>query len=243
MVIAYLDETGDHSLRNSDSNFPVFVLMLYIVDIEHYINNVVPHANRIKFEYFGHEGVIFHSRDIRKAQREFHILKDSKIRINFVHDMNSLMRDNSYELIAVGIDKKKHFDRYRYKAEDPYELSLKFSLERFIAMLKDMDQRNVTIVAESRGKKEDKNLKAAFNEITNLGTYYLPQNQFRKINWNLAFVKKQMNIIGTQIADLAAYPTARYIINPSEKNPAYKIIEKKFYAGPNNNINGLKIFP
>ena len=51
-----------------------------------------------------------------------------------------------------------------------------------------------------------------------------------------------MNVVGTQLADLAAYPVARYIHNPSKPNPAYDSIKTKFYKGKGW-IQSLKIFP
>lgn len=51
-----------------------------------------------------------------------------------------------------------------------------------------------------------------------------------------------MNVIGTQLADLAAYPIARYVINPKKPLPAYDIVRRRFYKGPGW-ISGLKVFP
>lgn len=52
----------------------------------------------------------------------------------------------------------------------------------------------------------------------------------------------ELNVVGTQLADLAAYPVARYIHNPNKPNPAYDIVKTKFYKGKGW-IQGLKIFP
>ena len=51
-----------------------------------------------------------------------------------------------------------------------------------------------------------------------------------------------MNIIGTQMADLAAYPIARYVLDRKKPNPAYEAIKAKFYQG-SGLVRGLKIFP
>jgi hypothetical protein len=51
-----------------------------------------------------------------------------------------------------------------------------------------------------------------------------------------------MNVIGTQLADLAAYPIAKYAINPAKPMPAYDVVRKRFYKGKGW-IHGLKIFP
>lgn len=45
-----------------------------------------------------------------------------------------------------------------------------------------------------------------------------------------------MNIIGTQMADLAGYPIARHVLDPNKANAPYEIIRPKF-------CRQLKIFP
>jgi hypothetical protein len=49
-------------------------------------------------------------------------------------------------------------------------------------------------------------------------------------------------VVGTQLADLAAYPIARHVLNPQKQNFAYEVIKKKIYKG-RGLISGLKIFP
>jgi hypothetical protein len=45
-----------------------------------------------------------------------------------------------------------------------------------------------------------------------------------------------------KLADLTAYPIARHVIEPKRANPAFEIIENKFYE-KNGTRYGLKIFP
>lgn len=81
--IVYLDETGDHSLEKEDKDFPVFALVMMVCDQDRYKDTFVPMVNRLKFDYFGHECVIIHSRDIRKAQNDFGFLTDPQKRQTF----------------------------------------------------------------------------------------------------------------------------------------------------------------
>ncbi len=57
---------------------------------------------------------------------------------------------------------------------------------------------------------------------------------------NITF--KNKNINGLQLADLVAYPIARYVIAPKRVNLAFEIIAKKIYA-KNGKRYGLKIYP
>jgi hypothetical protein len=75
-LVVYFDEVGNPTLDPSDKDFPVFAIALLICDSQCYINQIVPRVNQVKFDVFGHEGVILHSRDIRKAQGDFGFLTD-----------------------------------------------------------------------------------------------------------------------------------------------------------------------
>ncbi len=240
--IAYLDESGDHSLELIDKDFPLFVLVFCVVDLNVYINAIVPDIYRLKFDYFGHEGIIFHSRDIRKASGDFTFLTIPAKRSLFIDRMNQIMSKNDYMLIATVIRKQAHKERYGQNADNPYDLALKFAMERLLAFLEQQGQDNLQIIAEARGRREDNSLELTFRRIIDEGTEYNPAARFKKINFNLTFKKKEANIIGTQLADLAAYPIARYISNPAKPNPAYDIVKTKLYKS-GGVIKGLKVFP
>lgn len=241
-VVVYIDENGDHSLEVVDQHFPLFVLTMMIADVSIYNENIVPAFCKFKFDYFGHEGVILHSRDIRKAQREFSFLNDPAKREPFYARLYEVMEGLDYRVIAIVIRKQRHKERYGRSARNPYDLAFTFALERLLPLLEGLAQIEVQLIAEARGKREDAELKLAVLDVVNNGTYYNPASRFRKVHFNLSFRSKSMNIIGTQVADLAGYPIARYALNPRYEGPLFKIIRKKFYKGPGW-VHGLKIFP
>ncbi|HEX8228567.1 MAG TPA: DUF3800 domain-containing protein [Chloroflexia bacterium] len=241
-LIVYIDEAGDHSLERGDEGFPVFVLVLMICDISTYTQDIVPAVYQLKIDYFGHEGVILHSRDIRKAQGPFTFLNDRDVKQSFYERINQIMREAEYKLIASVIRKQHHKERYGRNAANPYDLSLEFALERLMPLLEEVGQTEVQLVAESRGRREDAELELIFLRTVNNGTDYVSADRFRRIQFKLHFLPKAMNIVGTQIADLAAYPIGRYCIDKSKPNPAYEIVKEKFYKGPGA-VYGLKIVP
>jgi hypothetical protein len=89
-LVVYFDEVGNPTLDASDKDFPVFAIALFICQEQHYIDVITPRVNRFKFQWFGHEGVILHSRDIRKAQGDFGILTDQVTRQAFIEDLNDV---------------------------------------------------------------------------------------------------------------------------------------------------------
>lgn len=230
-LIAFLDETGDHLLTTVDPGFPVFVLMLMIFDTQDYINGTVPAVLRLKFDYWRHEGIILHSRDIRKAQGDFGFLTTPDNRQPFYERLNQIMREGKYALISVGIHKAKLVDRYS-SPMNPYDLALEFALERLIRLMEERSESKVTIVAEARGNNEDSQLRETFERLLSRGTDYVVKERIlQRIDaTSLVFKEKKMNITGTQLADLTAYPTARSMIGSSTESRAIETFRDKFYA-------------
>ncbi|WP_296524012.1 hypothetical protein [Rhodoplanes sp.] len=64
--IVYADESGDHSLTSIDLSYPVFSPAFCIFEKGTYVQSVVPRIQQLKFEFWGHDGVVLHGHDIRK---------------------------------------------------------------------------------------------------------------------------------------------------------------------------------
>jgi len=239
--IAFLDECGDHSLEKIDKDFPLFVLSSIIVERTLYESVIIPAFNGLKMKFWDHEGVNLHSRDIRKAEGAFSILENAKRREHFVGELTALIRDLPYTLFIVGIDKPKHREKYGDKAKNPYELALTFTFERVLNFLEKQGDHHLPVIAESRGKNEDRDLEAAFYKLMSSGTFYNKSDRFNKLTCPLLFQDKRKNIVGLQLADLCAYPSARHILKPSQTNRAFEVIGKHIYNG--GTVKGWKLFP
>jgi len=238
-LLVFLDEAGDHSLDPVDKDFPVFVLVFMVCDDEEYANVLVPAFTRLKVKYFGHDGVILHSRDIRKGQGDFAFLQVPNERERFYSDLNELMIDANFQLIAIAIRKQSHKARYGKACRNPYDLALEYGMERLKSYLEEVGQKDVTLIAEARGKNEDDSLRLAFLQLLKHGSYY---HDFKSINFDLKFVAKKGNVLGHQIADLCAYPIARRVIDPTKSHRAFEIVRMKFIDRPGWR-HGFKIFP
>ena len=95
-----------------DKSFPVFALCACLFKIEDYLTKELSAFSRIKFKHFGHDAVIFHSRDIRKRLGPFQILTNDKVRADFMGDLNAYFEGTGANFIAAGIDKIKHKKQY-----------------------------------------------------------------------------------------------------------------------------------
>ena len=162
-TIVYVDESGDHGLDAVDPDYPIFVLAFCVFDKRTYTESCAPALQRLKFKHWGHDMVILHEREIRKATGEFAFLVDPVRREEFMADLNDLVECSDFKVIASAIEKRKLRERYG-RPENPYELALEFCLERLWFLLKRRRQ-TVHIVFESRGRREDEELELEFRLI------------------------------------------------------------------------------
>lgn len=64
----------------------------------------------------------------------------------------------------------------------------------------------------------------------------------KRYGMKISFRDKRDNINGLQLADLIAYPIARYVIDKKRANPAFDELSPKLYLKGNKRY-GLKMFP
>lgn len=237
----YVDESGDHSLATVAQEYPVFVLAACLFDAEEYCGTVIPAVCRLKFRHFGHDQVILHEREIRKAKGPFAFLTDRERRFEFMGDLANLVDSSPFILVAGVIRKDLHLEAYAMP-ESPYDLALTFCLERLHLHLKpevEAGQR-VPIVVERRGKKEDKELELVFRRVCD-GMNAVGE----RFPFNLQFADKLSNSSGLQLADLVARPIGRHEMAPDQPNRAWDVLVGKFRRSPRRVIKGwgLKRFP
>lgn len=239
----FLDESGDHGLSNIDENFPIFVLSGILITETDY-TAIKQNILQIKKQFWGDKKAIFHSRDIRKCEKEFVILFDEKIKKDFYEQINNLISSSNYEIISSAIDKNKYIKRYGRLSDDVYEIALSFIIERSIFSLdeKHESDKKLNIIIERRGKKEDKKLSDHFQRLCSRGTGYVVPTRLEMYEMNISFKIKSEDVAGLQFADLIAYPIARHILDPDRANPAFDIFASKFYS-KKGKIYGLKVFP
>lgn len=237
----FIDESGDHGLKSVDINFPVFVLCGVIFSEEKY-NDFNSRINELKNDLWSSSEVIFHSRDIRKCEKEFQILFNLEKKEFFYNKVNDITYNSDYTIISSVIQKEEYIKKYG-RLGNVYAVSLSFIIERTIFFL---DSKNksiqLEIIVEKRGKLEDNELLKHYNEVYSIGTGYVKPERIKSYGTKLRFRSKKDNINGLQLADLVAYPIARHIIEPSRVNIPFDIIENKFYQY-NGKCFGLKQFP
>lgn len=238
--MVYVDESGDHGLSEINPDYPVFVLAFCIFHIPTYVGQIVPDVERLKFKYFGHDMVVLHEMDIRKAKKPFDILRDASIREEFMGDLNGLLTRSPFAVTASVI-LKEDYRRRRGEGTNPYHVALEFGLERVFLHLQALGQRGrrTRVIFESRGRKEDAELELEFRRI-------MDRTAMQGMAATLEFlcVSKQANSSGLQVADMVARPIGLHVLRPEQTNRAWDVIRPKVRSGPGGRLEGygLKIF-
>jgi len=237
--IIYVDESGDHSLKSIDSDYPMFVLAFCIFKKESYKESAVKKLKEFKFEHFGHDMVVLHENEIRRDKGYFNILKSKELKQNFMNKLTQIIDEEDFTIVATAINKKQ-FDSNTTKS--PYDVALKYCMEIAYHFLEKQKQSGkiTHIVVEKRGKKEDEELELEFRRI-NSG-----QNKINNpMNFEIIMAHKQSNSAGLQLADLVARPIGISILKPNKENRAYEIVKKKFYTKKKGWFldYGLKVYP
>lgn len=239
--IAFFDECGDHSLEKIDPDFPLFVLSTVVIERRAYVEQLIPALSRLKLQFWSHEGVNLHSREIRKAHGDFAFMQVPALRTAMMAAVSELMASLPFTLFITAIRKQKHKDRYGQEADNPYDVALTYTFERVLHFLEGEGETHLPVTAEARGKNEDNELAAAFQRIMTEGTRYNSAERFRALTCPLAFRRKSDNIAGMQVADLCAHPAARKVLKPEQPNQAYDVIKPHLYQRAG--VTGWKVFP
>ena len=172
MQLMFLDESGDHNLSVIDPQYPLFVLGGVIMDAEYVRDVLTPRVQAFKRMLFGNERLVLHTADITRNRNGFERLKDTGFRTEFYRQLNSLMAELDYRVVACAIRKDWHLSRYGMAALDPYLMSLDILVERFCMDVGDVEDGGL-IVAEKRGPTLDHELELAWLNLKIQGTRFV----------------------------------------------------------------------
>jgi len=248
----YVDEVGNPDLGSSrDPKHRYLSLTGVIIALAHVDAVVFPELERLKRTYFGghpDEPIILHRKELVNAAPPFDCLRDADAQERFNEELLGLLDRLDYCAITVVIDKLAHLEQYHVWRHDPYHYCMMVLLERHVRRLQAAGCRG-DVMAESRGGKEDRRLKASFERLVAQGTEYVSAEQLSAslTSGQLKVKPKSNNIAGLQLADLIAHPSFRATLcrHNQEALPATfggKIAEllerSKYYRSPQGRIEG-----
>ncbi len=243
MYQLYIDESGDHNLIQIDDQYPVFVLTGVLIEEDCHNTTLTDELKNFKIELFGDENIILHTADITRNKNGFERLKETEFRNNFYEKSNNLLSRIDFKVIAAAIKKKEYKHRYGIRAIDPYLFCLEVLIERFVYELRETHSKGF-VIAEARNSLLDNQLEIAYLNTKISGTRFIRSKEIKENIEGFFIRKKEENIAGLQIADLAATPIGRYIIGKKVKKD-FEIVESKFRKNSNGKYRGygLVIIP
>jgi hypothetical protein len=168
----------------------------------------------LKQGVFGRSDFPLHRTDIMAADKPpFDQLKDRTLRQRFDDELLAVIESASYRVVTVVIDKKEHKAKYSVWHFQPYHYCMTVLLERYVLFLRGAGEVG-DVMAESRGKKDNKRLAKAYRYIYKHGTDNIPADMVRRwLSSNEIKIKpKSDNIAGLQLADSLANPSCRELI-------------------------------
>ena len=109
--VVYVDESG-HSNWTAAPEYPLLSLNYCMFEKDHYIDELIPRFNRLKFKYWGCDNIVLHERDLPKSDKirdpavrsKYERLKGDRRRA-FMDELTQLMRDAQFRCFCVVIDK------------------------------------------------------------------------------------------------------------------------------------------
>jgi hypothetical protein len=216
----FLDESGDHNLnpKKISPNYPIFVLGGVIVDRGYLREVIEPRVREFKRRFWGREDVILHTVAMRNNAGDFHFLIDPERRGIFYAELNAMLRDLEYTVVAVVVRKDAYLARYGVEAADPYMYALGMLVERFCRELgSELD--GGFICAEKRNATLDRELMATWEGLRTggTGTGNSPSQRIDERIVGLDLRDKKPNLAAMQLADLVITPIGRYVLRMPEK--------------------------
>ena len=236
MKVLFLDESGDHNLRVIDPSYPIFVLGGVIVDREYADGPLTEAFDEFKLRMFGRTDIVLHTADIIRTRNGFEVLKDYEFRSYFYSELNAMMQDLSYSVVACVNRKFNYLRLYEPHQPNIYHLSFDVLVEMFRHDVGNVRNGGL-IVAEKRQPALDQELQRHWSDLQISGNRYVKGAVIQSRIQALDLRSKKENIAGLQLADLVVSPVGRRAMGKPERGD-WSIIERKLRRSRSGRIEG-----
>jgi|SRR3954453_11524696 len=214
----YIDESGDHTfhLVDDDNHRYLGLLGLWFDTDTPYkaYAQALSDLKRDIFEPHPDDPIIcLHRKDLIERRGVFRRLRNPDLNERFERELLRVVREAHFCMTSVVIDKASHRTKTYRELFHPYHYCLVALLERYAGWL-ELEGSAGDVMAESRGGREDEELRAAFDITLQKGTRFHSPEQFQAVltSVDIKLKKKEHAIAGLELADLLAYPFKREMI-------------------------------
>ena len=225
MYRMFVDEVGHADMKASqDPNGRYLSLTGLIFELGYYERVAVRWVERLKEKHFpplpDGKPLILHRKELVNRSWPFTVLRDPGKEEAFNADLLFVLEHLDYRVLTATIDKLEHLNRYEVWRYHPYHYCQEVLIERYAWWL---NRRRATgdIFAESRGRREDRQLKNAARFIFRHGTSFLSREECQRalIGEDLKLYRKSADVAGLQLADLIAHPSFKRMMARRAKQP------------------------
>jgi hypothetical protein len=212
----YIDESGDHTynLLDDTSHRYLALLGVWFQQAKDYVE-FADYLERFKRMIFGprpDKPVVLHRSEIINRKGPFGLLCNSQVRKKFDAALIEVIGRAQFKMVCVIIDKQTHLDKYTSPFH-PYHYCLAAMLDRYSGWL---NYKNAIgdVMAESRAREEDLQLKEAYRRVYESGTLMFNHELHQKAltSKDIKLKPKTANIAGLQLADILAHPVKQALL-------------------------------
>jgi hypothetical protein len=214
----YIDESGDHTFQLADNDNQRYLGLLGIwFDTDAPYKAFAEALGKLKQDIFGRypddPPICLHRRDLIDRKGVFRRLRNPELNERFEQELLRVARDAHFCMTCVVIDKASHRTKTYRELFHPYHYCLAALLERYAGWL-DLKRSVGDVMAESRGGREDQELRTAFEITLQKGTRFFSPQKFQAAltSGEIKLKKKEHAIAGLELADLLVYPLKREMI-------------------------------
>jgi hypothetical protein len=218
MYRMFVDEVGNADLKAChDPNARYLSLTGLVFELDYYERVVVRWVARLKEKHFpplpDGKPLILHRKELLNKNWPFTVLRDREKEEAFNHDLLYVLEHLSYMALTATIDKLEHVNRYEVWRYHPYHYCQEMLLERYARWLNRRSAKG-DVFAESRGRREDFQLKKAARFVFHHGTSFLSREDCQRalVSEDLKLYRKSADIAGLQLADLVAHPSFKWMM-------------------------------
>lgn len=212
----YVDEAGDHggcTEAETRVGSRYLCLLGVVIDQGNSYTELERQLNELKEAHLQVEPenlCILHREDILHKRGAFHLLRDDACRSAFDDGLISWIQNGDFRMISIVIDKATHGAKTYRALTHPYHYCLEALLERYCGFLEQMKAVG-DVMAEARGRSEDKALAQRFRQFYRAGSAYTSMKRAQETltTSELKLKNKAANITGLQLADVLAHPIKR----------------------------------
>jgi hypothetical protein len=239
----YVDESGDQGMGNIDPAFPVLSIVGCAFEATQYAM-LEQYLSEFRTHRLNRPEACLHSSDIRRWRKTYLFLRDDQARLVLLNHLTEIIVRSDFTILSVTVEKKLLKDSSRSPAH-PYELAIHGLLACYAHFL-GMRRARGGVHFESRGKREDNDVRGFYNAKMSVGCAYVTPGEMReRLPYLPSFGTKQPPCPGLEVADLAAYPIARYAMNAGAENRPFEALRSKIYDGGEGLLHkwGLAMLP